>query len=527
MKPALESQPLHIERLTHGDNADDARPELVLLHGWGSDSRIWQQIVPLLSQHYRISLVDLPGFGANVEHNYWRDEPLLLQAMAEVFPQQAHIVGWSLGGNVAMAYAACYPQRVLSLSLVATNLAFVARDDWLSAMPRQAFDDFYRQAQLNAATALRRFQQLQVAGDPQGRDLLRQLRDVNGAGLAYDATALVDALAWLQASDQRQLLCQLALVPQFILGECDQLVPCAFASELTRVVVMPATSHVPMLSDPQQLARLLLRPLENETPMPNSKQRIARSFSKAAASYDSAAELQRAVGSSLLQFLPQQMQTGVGLDLGSGTGFFLPQLQQAHTTIDWFGGDLAEGMLVYTKNQQAALAASLIAMDAESLPLADEALQVIYSSLVLQWCQDLDALFRELRRVIRPGACIAFSTLVDGTLVELKGAWQQVDGHVHVNRFAPEQDWLQAAEGAGLRPLHWQRQLRQTNYRELRELMQELKALGAHNVNAGMSSGLTGKRSWQQLRSAYEQHRRGDGSLPASWQVLYGVLTRD
>jgi malonyl-CoA O-methyltransferase len=86
---------------------------------------------------------------------------------------------------------------------------------------------------------------------------------------------------------------------------------------------------------------------------------------------------------------------------------------------------------------------------------------------------------------------------------------------------------LQAAEGAGLRALHWQRQARQGSYGELRELMQELKDLGAHNVNAGMSSGLTGKSSWQKLRSSYEQHRQSDGKLPASWQVLYGVLGRD
>ena len=527
MRSAIRAELLHIERLAPASQQqNDAKGELVLLHGWGSDSRIWRELAPMLSLHYRVSVLDLPGFGVNAEHNYWRDESCLLAALAKVLPEQAHIVGWSLGGNVAMAYAARYPQRVLSLTLVATNLAFVAARDWPHAMPEQMFEDFYRQAQLDTAAALRRFQQLQVSGDPRGRDLLRQLRAINSDSFNYDASALLDALAWLRACDQRQLLRQLALVPQFILGECDQLVPCACAQALARVAVMPSTAHVPMLSDPQQLSNLLLHSLAQEKPIPNSKQRIARSFSKAAASYDSAAELQRAVGANLLQLLPQQT-SGVGLDLGSGTGFFLPKLRQVYNTMDWFGGDLAEGMLSYTKQQQPALAGSLIVMDAESLPLADQALQGIYSSLVLQWCQNLDAMFSELRRVIRPGACIAFSTLVEGTLAELKGAWQQVDGHVHVNRFAPQEDWLQAAQDAGLRTLHWQHQLRQTNYSELRELMHELKALGAHNVNPGMSSGLTGKRSWQQLRSAYEQHRCSDGSLPASWQVLYGVLIRD
>jgi malonyl-CoA O-methyltransferase len=535
MRSATKQRPLQID-LLKPDSSGDARPELVLLHGWGSDSRIWQKVVPQLSQHYRVYLLDLPGVGVNVAHNYWRDEALLLHSLAEVMPAKAHLAGWSLGGNLAMAYGARYPRRVLSLSLVATNLSFVTRAGWPCAMPQHLFDSFYRQAQLDPDTALRRFQQLQVKGDPQRRDLARQLRVMTAQDFIYDATALVDALAWLQARDQRQLLRQLALEPGFILGECDQLVPCAFARQavgLASVIVMPATGHVPMLSHPLQLSQLLLRPLGPDKPpgpdkeLQTNKRRIARSFSKAAGSYDGAAELQRAVGSTLLQLLPKEGQPGTGLDLGSGTGFFLPQLRSSCAALDWLGGDIAEGMLDYAKNRQPLLAGRLIAMDAESLPLADKVLQGIYSNLVLQWCQHLDGLFEELRRVIRPGGWIAFSTLLEGTLVELKTSWQQVDAHVHVNHFAPEQAWLQAAQGADLRVLYWQQQARLGSYGELRELMHELKALGAHNVNTGMPSGLTGKRSWQTLRSSYERHRQSDGSLPASWQILYGVLARD
>jgi malonyl-CoA O-methyltransferase len=151
----------------------------------------------------------------------------------------------------------------------------------------------------------------------------------------------------------------------------------------------------------------------------------------------------------------------------------------------------------------------------------------VYSNLAVQWCQDLEALFRELRRVLRPGGWVAFSTLLEGTLTELKSSWQQVDNYVHVNQFYSQQAWRQAAQSAGLGIAQWRLQPRREHYRELRQLLRELKALGAHNVNAGMPGGLTGKRSWQQLRYAYEQYRQQDGQLPASWQVLYAVLTHD
>ncbi|MOA51724.1 Malonyl-[acyl-carrier protein] O-methyltransferase [compost metagenome] len=63
------------------------------------------------------------------------------------------------------------------------------------------------------------------------------------------------------------------------------------------------------------------------------------------------------------------------------------------------------------------------------------------------------------------------------------------------------------------------------HYRDLRQLTHELKALGAHNLNPGRPGGLTGRARVLALVEAYERVRDEQG-LPASWQVVYGVLRR-
>lgn len=525
MTAALQHELLYLDSVPP-EPASEAQQDLVLIHGWGCDSRIWQHVAPALSQRFRVHLLDLPGFGRNSSRSLWRDEGQLLAALAEVLPAAAHLVGFSLGGNLALAYAHRFPARVLSLDLIGCNPSFVVREHWLHAMPVADFDAFYELSQNSPALALKRFQQLQAKGEPNGRDLLRQLRSFISDEFNCDGIAIADALLWLRGQDQRQMASALSAEVRWISGEYDELVPATAVADLPGYTPLAGVGHLPMLSCPETLLQLLLQRAPNTPPRSLDKQRIARSFSAAADSYDGAAVLQRSVADSLAALVPFDDGPGIALDLGCGTGHFLQHCKPSAGGLQWLGGDIAEGMLRHCRQHHPQLEGSLMGMDADSLPLADGALQGIFSSLALQWCSDLDVLFAELYRVVAPKGWLAFSTLVEGTLVELKSAWQQVDGYVHVNRFYGNQAWLDAAQGAGWRVDQWQQQASPRYYGQLRELLYELKALGAHNVNSGMPSGLTGKRSWRQLQTAYEQHRLGDGRLPASWQVVYGVLRR-
>ncbi|TBV04649.1 malonyl-ACP O-methyltransferase BioC [Phytopseudomonas dryadis] len=253
------------------------------------------------------------------------------------------------------------------------------------------------------------------------------------------------------------------------------------------------------------------------------KRQVAASFSRAAASYDSVAALQREVGHQLLAQLPQRLAPRRWLDLGCGTGYFSRELGRRFERAEGLALDIAEGMLRHARPQGGA--AHFIAADAEQLPLGDACCDLIFSSLALQWCSDFQAVLGEARRVLRPGGVLAFSSLCVGTLQELRDSWQAVDGFVHVNRFRSLETYQALCAASDLQVLGLQCLPRQLHFADLRSLSGELKALGAHNLNPGRPDGLTGRARLRALIAAYERLREPQG-LPCTYQVVYGVLQK-
>lgn len=253
------------------------------------------------------------------------------------------------------------------------------------------------------------------------------------------------------------------------------------------------------------------------------KRQVAASFSRAAASYDSVAALQRAVGLSLLEQLPGDLQPAHWLDLGSGTGHFSRALAKRFEAATGVAVDIAEGMLRHAREQGGAH--HHVAGDAERLPLRDGSVDLVFSSLAVQWCAQFGSVLSEAYRVLRPGGVLAFSSLCVGTLDELRASWQAVDGLVHVNRFRRFEDYQRLCGESGLQVLGLERRPHVLHYPDVRSLTHELKALGAHNLNPGRPSGLTGRARMQGLLQAYEGFRQSEG-LPATYQVVYAVLRK-
>lgn len=251
------------------------------------------------------------------------------------------------------------------------------------------------------------------------------------------------------------------------------------------------------------------------------KRQVAASFSRAADSYDAVAELQREVGAQLLACLPAWLQPRRWLDLGCGTGHFTRALAGRYGQSEGLALDIAEGMLRHARAQ--GVRAHFLGGDAEALPLRDESLDLLFSSLALQWCGNFPRVLSEARRVLRPGGVMAFSSLCVGTLQELRDSWQAVDGFVHVNRFRHFEDYRRACAVRGLQLHQLQRRAHRLYFADLRSLTRSLKDLGAHNLNPGRPSGLTGRARIRALHAAYESFRCPEG-LPATYQVVYGVL---
>ncbi|MBB3047791.1 malonyl-CoA O-methyltransferase [Litorivivens lipolytica] len=486
--------------------------ELVLLHGWGSSSACWRSALPLLRDHFNVTLVDLPGHGRSA--NYAATYEQFTRDLLEQLPAKAMYLGWSLGGMIATRITADFPERVSALITVASNPSFIRRDDWPAAMPSATFDDFLTRFQKNPVRGLKRFDVLQ--GGVVGSEL-------GAPEVQYDV------LHWLAELDNRQGIAQLNCPSLFLFGEKDGLVPVAVTQQigsLQNIQVFSDSGHQPFLEEPEAFWSAVIafcQRHKGEAEVAQhylDKQKVAASFSRAAESYDGVADLQRRVADYLADKL--NANSASALDLGTGTGYSLPALNAQSDTV--IAMDLAEGMLAYAREQKSRPADAWLCGDAEDLPLADDSVNTIFSSLAVQWCENIAAVFAEAYRVLKPGGTFLLSTLGPDTLFELREAGKAADNATHVNRFLPREVLERGIERSGLTLQVWQQTTEVLEYQTLRELMNELKSLGAHNVNS--DRGMMGKQAMKRFIAAYEDFRQPNGKLPASYQVWYLALQK-
>jgi len=251
---------------------------------------------------------------------------------------------------------------------------------------------------------------------------------------------------------------------------------------------------------------------------------VRRSFDRASGRYDRAAVLQERVRAELLARLDLiKLEPSVVLDLGAGTGRASLELRRRYRRALVVALDIAPGMLHEARRHSRPFRRfERVCADAFHLPLSSASVDLAFSSLLLQWCDDLDGVLAELHRVLKPGGFLAFSTLGPDTLRELRIAWSRVDGATHVHDFIDMHDVGEALARCGfLEPVLDVERIELT-YADALALTRDLKAIGAHNAAATRPRGLTGRKKWAALASAYEGFRR-DGRLPASYEVVYGA----
>ncbi len=257
------------------------------------------------------------------------------------------------------------------------------------------------------------------------------------------------------------------------------------------------------------------------------KHQARLAFEKAAPTYDQVAVLQREIGQRLLErlesirYTPKQI-----LDVGAGTGYCTLKLHRYFPKAKLVALDMAHNMLKLARQRMPYWSrlrrrCGFIVGDAESLPLADASVDMIFSNLTVQWCNDLPRVFAEFKRVLAPGGMLLFTTFGPDTLRELRESWRLVDGYSHVNGFFDMHDIGDALLHAQFAEPVMDVERLTVTYQDLMTLMRDLKHLGAHNVTQHRNRGLTGRRRLHQLQQAYEVYRQ-DGVLPVSYEVVYG-----
>ena len=259
-------------------------------------------------------------------------------------------------------------------------------------------------------------------------------------------------------------------------------------------------------------------------PFQVDRRALARAFGRAGPHYDRAAQLQGAVRAELLsrlQFFP--LQPRVIVDLGCGTGRGASELRRRFRRARVLAIDLAPGMLrAAQRGSWPWRRYTCLCADALALPLASQSVDLVYSTLMLQWCDDLPLVFAEVRRVLRPGGLLLFSTFGTDTLQELRAAWAEADAAPHVSAFADMPLLAAALQHAGLSEPVMDRDLRLEHHADVRALMVGLRAIGAGNAAADRRRTLTGRQRLARMGASYELARTSAG-LPATWEVIYGA----
>ena len=275
------------------------KPILVLIHGWGLGSGVWQPARAAIEQRFHVVPINLPGYkppetpvdkGSSqtdsqkpheqtasgkasrrtpfdaVSSPSPRQYPSFLQtaeALAESVPEGCHLCGWSLGGLLAMQVAALAPQRIKRLIIVGGTPSFTQRADWPHAQPAGLLSLFSTAVAQDAEAALQRFAALLNQGDTQarmiGRTLLKPLLDAP----LPDTVTLLAGLDWLRDVDLRPQLARITMPTQLIHGENDPLMPLPAVRWLqenlpdARLDIMPGAAHAPFLNDSEGFAARL------------------------------------------------------------------------------------------------------------------------------------------------------------------------------------------------------------------------------------------------------------------------------
>jgi pimeloyl-[acyl-carrier protein] methyl ester esterase len=241
--------------------------DCVFIHGWAMSRVVWRTCLQRLPDGFNPICVDLPGYGDCVDAAADSLDDYV-DHVAAFAPGPSLLVGWSLGGLVALRLAQRYPDKVAGLFQIATSPRFVRTDDWHCAIAVDVFEQFAESLQQDVRKTIRRFLALQVQGTDNARQTMRLLQQaVDQAGLP-SLNALLAGLKILAETDLRRTTRQLDCGISWLLGDKDRLVPIGLAGVLSQTAsrgdihVINGAGHAPMLSDADRTVQILLRAAE-------------------------------------------------------------------------------------------------------------------------------------------------------------------------------------------------------------------------------------------------------------------------
>ncbi len=242
--------------------SDDVPVDLVLIHGWGLHSQIWDDIVPnLLDRNFKLTLIDLPGMGRSPMSNKVQTLDTMVDAILPCMPEKTLLMGWSLGGLVAAKYAQRFPSRVSGLVNIAMGPCFTKQQSWTHGMDASLLEEFMSWFEEDWQGTLVRFLALQCKNSSQQRKILHTLKSLVYFHGLPNHRGLRDGLDILCQSNFVEFYSHLSDVDipaLFLLGKNDEIVSAASAeaikslSNMIDVEVLENSAHIPFLDNTEE-----------------------------------------------------------------------------------------------------------------------------------------------------------------------------------------------------------------------------------------------------------------------------------
>ena len=252
------------------------------------------------------------------------------------------------------------------------------------------------------------------------------------------------------------------------------------------------------------------------------KDQIACQFSRAASTYDFAAQLQNEMAERLFDALPAAA-SGRLVDLGCGTGWALDKLAQTKR-FELTAIDIASGMIKVARERVPT--ADFHCCDLEETPLDDNVADIVFSNAAVQWC-DLDGAIKEMRRICKPQGSLVFSTFGPGTLNEIRTAWQSVgDQTDRVHEFESCSSVESTMKQACFEQVVVASVERKLTFDSVDALLKNIKQLGATNASASRQTGLMGTKRYQTFRDVFQRRLARNGHLELTFECIFVVAKK-
>ncbi|MCF6299683.1 MAG: malonyl-ACP O-methyltransferase BioC [Proteobacteria bacterium] len=246
---------------------------------------------------------------------------------------------------------------------------------------------------------------------------------------------------------------------------------------------------------------------------------IKAAFNKSAKNYEKHAVLQKEAMYRLLERVEFDLQTVPEhiIDLGCGTGWACDELLKLYPSSKIIACDFSPSMIDQVKSHKQVVAR---VSDAHSIDVNAAQTDLVYSNLMLQWCDETRVL-QEIKRALKAGGIVHLTSMGEHSLHELKSAWKGIDDQPHVNNFAPAALLAEVALKLGFEDVIADSELITMTYANITDLMRDIKIIGSHNTDKNRKKGLTGRKTIQQLDKNYQQFIQEDGLYPATYELVY------